>query len=203
MNIGAKKSGSSIIRWWSSLSRVMRRMHSVTGGPSVRFGTKCPSMISTWSVSMPAASTVLICSPRRAKSAARIDGRIWTTLLCYPARGRATARGHARTFLARTLLRHPSHPPPRAPITPPLLRLPPRQPRSYHGCIESISGVAARQAPFLFNKFQHISSARQHLPNYLFVLLRFERTRRINQPAARRQSGYSLSENLPLALLLS
>ena len=37
-------------------------------------GTKWPSMTSTWIVPAPAASTAATCSPRRAKSAARIDG---------------------------------------------------------------------------------------------------------------------------------
>ena len=37
-------------------------------------GTKWPSMTSTWIVRAPASSTAPTCSPRRAKSAARIDG---------------------------------------------------------------------------------------------------------------------------------
>ena len=37
-------------------------------------GTKWPSMTSTWIVRAPASSTASTCSPRRAKSAARIEG---------------------------------------------------------------------------------------------------------------------------------
>ena len=40
----------------------------------VMFGTKWPSMTSTWMRSAPAASASRTCSPRRVKSAARIDG---------------------------------------------------------------------------------------------------------------------------------
>ena len=47
---------------------------STTGGPMLSGGTKWPSMTSTWIVRAPASSTVATCSPRRAKSAARIDG---------------------------------------------------------------------------------------------------------------------------------
>src|SRR5262245_19976509 len=43
-------------------------------GPIDRFGTKCPSMTSTWMRSAPARSASATCSPRRAKSAARIEG---------------------------------------------------------------------------------------------------------------------------------
>src|SRR5215472_8375959 len=38
------------------------------------FGTKCPSITSTWIRSAPDRSASATCSPRRAKSAARIDG---------------------------------------------------------------------------------------------------------------------------------
>src|SRR5258705_2628380 len=63
-----------IMRCASSGSRVTRRSERTTAGPSVRFGTKCPSMTSTWMRSAPAASASATCSPRRAKSADRIDG---------------------------------------------------------------------------------------------------------------------------------
>ena len=54
----------------------MRRAASTITGPKVMLGTKWPSMTSTWIQSAPAASTARISSPRRAKSAARIEGAI-------------------------------------------------------------------------------------------------------------------------------
>src|SRR5215472_16137534 len=41
-------------------------------------GTKCPSITSTWMRSAPARSASATCSPKRAKSAARIDGANFT-----------------------------------------------------------------------------------------------------------------------------
>ena len=64
------------MRWRSSGSRVRFRIASMTGGPIVRFGTKCPSITSTWIWSAPPASTRAISSARAAKSAERIDGAI-------------------------------------------------------------------------------------------------------------------------------
>src|SRR5665213_1421674 len=78
MKMGAYLSGSSIIRCTSRMARVALRSDSTTGGPMVILGTKWPSMTSTWSMRHPAASSAAICSPRRAKSAERIDGRIST-----------------------------------------------------------------------------------------------------------------------------
>src|ERR1035438_8692103 len=46
----------------------------------VRLGTKWPSITSRCSMVAPPRSTWAICSPRRAKSAARIDGRI--SIIC-------------------------------------------------------------------------------------------------------------------------
>src|SRR5215471_7991791 len=46
------------------------------------FGTKCPSITSTWIRSAPDRSASATCSPRRAKSAARIDGASLTRWLC-------------------------------------------------------------------------------------------------------------------------
>jgi hypothetical protein len=46
----------------------------MTTGPIVIFGTKWPSITSTWIQSAPAASTARISSPNLAKSAERIDG---------------------------------------------------------------------------------------------------------------------------------
>ena len=51
-----------------------RRAPTTTAGPMVSGGTKWPSMMSTWIMRAPASSTAPTCSPRRAKSAARIDG---------------------------------------------------------------------------------------------------------------------------------
>ena len=47
-------SGFSIIRWQSSGNLVALRSDFTTGGPIVRFGTKCPSMMSTWMTLPPA-----------------------------------------------------------------------------------------------------------------------------------------------------
>src|SRR6266403_342779 len=67
-------SGSDTIRCVSSGRRVTRRTDCTTAGPIERLGTKCPSMTSTWMRSAPARSASVTCSPRRAKSAARIEG---------------------------------------------------------------------------------------------------------------------------------
>src|SRR5208282_1161491 len=67
-------SGFSIIRWQSSGKSVTLRSDFTTGGPMVRFGTKCPSMISTWMTLPPPSAAACTCSPSRAKSAERIDG---------------------------------------------------------------------------------------------------------------------------------
>src|ERR1700728_1520716 len=53
-------------------------MEATTGGPMVRFWTKWPSITSRCSMVAPPRSTCAICSPNRAKSAARIDGTIST-----------------------------------------------------------------------------------------------------------------------------
>src|SRR6266481_331268 len=52
----------------------MLRRDLTTSGPMLMFGTKTPSMTSTWMRSAPARSASVTCSPRRAKSAARIEG---------------------------------------------------------------------------------------------------------------------------------
>jgi hypothetical protein len=53
---------------------VERRTVSITTGPIVMFGTKRPSITSTWIQSAPAASTSPTSSARRPKSADKIDG---------------------------------------------------------------------------------------------------------------------------------
>src|SRR6185312_3812504 len=53
---------------------VQRRIDARTTGPMVMFGTKCPSITSTWIQSAPAESTARISSPRRVKSADRREG---------------------------------------------------------------------------------------------------------------------------------
>src|SRR5882757_4609786 len=72
------RSGFEIIRWVSSGRRVTGRSEYTIGAPIERLGTKCPSITSTWIRSAPARSASATCSPRRAKSAARIDGAIFT-----------------------------------------------------------------------------------------------------------------------------
>src|SRR5215472_6250929 len=55
-------------------------MLSTTGGPIVRLGTKCPSIISTWRSLAPPRSARAISSARRAKSADSIEGTI--SIIC-------------------------------------------------------------------------------------------------------------------------
>src|SRR5712664_2124703 len=74
VNASRNTSGSVIIRWISNGKRVTRRSDSTIGTPIEMFGTKCPSMTSTWMRSAPACSAAATCSPRRAKSPARIEG---------------------------------------------------------------------------------------------------------------------------------
>src|SRR5580698_2923033 len=74
-NAGINSSGFSIIKWQSNgTSRTALRSDFTTGGPIVIFGTKCPSMMSTCSTVPPPSIAALACSPRREKSAERIDG---------------------------------------------------------------------------------------------------------------------------------
>src|ERR1017187_4262916 len=73
-NAGMNSSGFSIIRWQSSGNFVALRSDFTTGGPIVRFGTKCPSMMSTWMTLAPPSPAARTCSPSRTKSAERIDG---------------------------------------------------------------------------------------------------------------------------------
>src|SRR5271165_2924047 len=69
-----KSSGFSIIRWQSSGNSVTLRSDLTTGGPIVRLGTKCPSIMSTWMTLAPPSPAAHTCSPSRAKSAERMDG---------------------------------------------------------------------------------------------------------------------------------
>ena len=66
------------MRCTSKGSRLWGRNAFTTPGPMVRLGTKCPSITSTWIQSAPAAETACTSSPRRAKSAAKIDGDMRT-----------------------------------------------------------------------------------------------------------------------------
>src|SRR4051812_7705269 len=71
------RAGLAIIRCTSSTapaSWARSAIEPATSGPIVIGGTKLPSMTSTWITRAPAARTSLTCSPRRAKSADRIDG---------------------------------------------------------------------------------------------------------------------------------
>jgi hypothetical protein len=73
-----KGSTGEIIRWTSNSLALCGRKAFTTAGPMVRFGTKWPSITSTWIQSAPASSTAFISSPRRAKSAERMEGAIRT-----------------------------------------------------------------------------------------------------------------------------
>src|SRR5690606_15811972 len=76
-NASRCSSGFSTMRCTSIGSRVTLRIAAVTAGPTVRLGTKWPSMTSTWIQSAPACSAARTCSPRRVKSAERIEGAIF------------------------------------------------------------------------------------------------------------------------------
>ena len=74
--IGAQRSGSSIIRWQSSGIGLTFARASTTGRPRVRFGTKWPSITSTWAQS--ALAIRASSASRLAKSADRMLGEICT-----------------------------------------------------------------------------------------------------------------------------
>src|SRR5215471_3846027 len=78
VNSSRNTSGSEIIRWISNGKRVTRRSDWTIGAPIEMLGTKCPSITSTWIRSAPARSASATCSPKRAKSAARIEGASFT-----------------------------------------------------------------------------------------------------------------------------
>ena len=69
--------------------------------PNVIGGTKWPSITSTWMTRAPAASTSSTCSPRRAKSADRIEGAIRRS------RSSAASRQRARSMASH--LDRPQH----------------------------------------------------------------------------------------------
>src|SRR5204863_5777213 len=73
-----KGSTGEIIRWTSSGFCVCGLRAFTTAGPIVRFGTKWPSITSTWIQSAPAESIARTSSPSRAKSAERIEGEMRT-----------------------------------------------------------------------------------------------------------------------------
>src|SRR5579871_851650 len=72
-NSGMKASGLSIIRWQSSGSLVIGRSACTIGGPKVIFGTKWPSITSTWTIVPPPRSAAATSSARCAKSEASIE----------------------------------------------------------------------------------------------------------------------------------
>src|SRR6266478_47374 len=62
------------MRWQSRGSRVALRRDFTTGGPIVKLGTKCPSMMSTWMTEPPPSAVRPTWSAKWAKSAERIEG---------------------------------------------------------------------------------------------------------------------------------
>src|SRR5438105_6812207 len=72
------------MRWTSSGRRVTFRRSATIFGPNVRFGTKWPSITSTWTQSAPPASAAATASPRRAKSAERMDGASFGAIRLFP-----------------------------------------------------------------------------------------------------------------------
>ena len=69
-----KGSQGAIIRCTSKVFFECGLSACTTSGPMVMFGTKWPSITSTWIQSQPAASMARTSSPSRAKSAERMDG---------------------------------------------------------------------------------------------------------------------------------
>src|SRR5438105_1683263 len=74
-NSSRKESGSEIIRWISRGSRVTRRRDWTITAPMDRFGTKCPSITSTWIRSAPPCSASTTWRPRRQPGERLEDGR--------------------------------------------------------------------------------------------------------------------------------
>src|SRR4029078_1682823 len=66
------------MRWTSKGFFVTLRIPSITTGPKLILGTKCPSMTSIWTQPAPASSMARPSSPSFEKSAERIDGAIRT-----------------------------------------------------------------------------------------------------------------------------
>ena len=77
-NQGSCSSGFAIMRCTSSGRLVAFFSCLTTGTPIVRFGTKWPSMTSTWTYPAPAFSISSMSRPRCMKSADRMDGAIFT-----------------------------------------------------------------------------------------------------------------------------
>src|SRR5688500_16278794 len=74
------ESTGEIIRWTSNGLSLCGRRAFTTAGPMVRFGTKCPSITSTWIQSAPAASAARTSSPSRLKSAESTEGAIFRVI---------------------------------------------------------------------------------------------------------------------------
>src|SRR5229473_7736622 len=70
-----KSSGFSIIKWQSKGTlEIVLRSEATTGGPIVRFGTKCPSITSRWSTVPPPSMAASASAPSCAKLAERMEG---------------------------------------------------------------------------------------------------------------------------------
>src|SRR6478735_1362629 len=65
------------MRWTSKKAGVVLRAAAMMGGPKEMLGTKWPSMTSRWRKSAPPVRTSFISAPSLAKSAERMEGRIW------------------------------------------------------------------------------------------------------------------------------
>lgn len=76
--------GSDTIRWQSRKAAVCRRRHATTGAPSVRLGTKWPSMTSTCSQSAPAATMRAVSAANEDRSAASSEGLMMATGAAMP-----------------------------------------------------------------------------------------------------------------------
>src|SRR4029453_12270815 len=90
------------MRWTSMGSFVALRTAFTTGGPTVRLGTKWPSITSTWTRPAPPRSAAAISSAQRPKSAERMEGA-----MIMVRSGRGSFRGLAHLEAHRRLAGDP------------------------------------------------------------------------------------------------
>mmetsp|Transcript_5214 Transcript_5214/g.13762 ORF Transcript_5214/g.13762 Transcript_5214/m.13762 type:complete len:290 (+) Transcript_5214:342-1211(+) len=113
-------SGSTIMRWQSiTASGYFLRSASTTSGPMVMLGTKRPSIASMWTQSAPALRASPTSSPKREKSAERMEGEIFTDFS--PERSAAT-RGFSALHATARCDRAAAGLPARRARTPPATR---------------------------------------------------------------------------------
>ena len=165
-------SGASTIRWPCSVQLGDGRSEATTTEPSAIGGTKWPSMMSTWMTSA-YGSTSLTWSPRRARSAARIDAE------SLPIAAYRTRRSSADRPLSRSA------------------RTPPRTSRRSRGGAATADGAPTRPSgPGRCERQQVRPAAPEQRVDDRVGLRPRERAHRVDEPAAgaqqvRRRRGRS------------